>query len=250
MKNYKLTLAYDGSRYLGWEHQRDTDRTIQGKLEEVFRRLQNLPEGAEVEVIGAGRTDAGVHARGMVCNVHLDTELSEEEIRRYANRYLPEDISVNELKICADRFHARYRAVGKIYRYSFYFGERKPVFERKYVSCLPEKPDLGKMREAAEYLVGEMDFTSFCGNPKMKKSCIRRIHSIELRESGSYLRLYFRGTGFLQYQIRIMTGTLLEAGQGKIAPSEIPEILRARDRSRAGFTAEAQGLCLMKVFYD
>ncbi len=245
-QNYKMILSYDGSRYYGWEHQPNTELTIQGKLETVLSRLT----GETVTVIGAGRTDAGVHARGMCANVLLDTALSEEEIRAYMNRYLPEDISINELKRCGDRFHARFKASGKTYRYSCWYGEQKPVFERKYVRVLEQKPDIGKMKAAAQYLIGEHDFKSFCGNSKMKKSTVRRIDSIDITENGSYIRLYFHGTGFLQNQVRIMTGTLLEIGFGKRAPEEMQAILEKKDRKAAGFTAEPQGLCLMKVDYE
>lgn len=245
-QNYKLTLSYDGSRYFGWEHQPNTELTIQGKLEKVLKRMT----GEEVTVIGAGRTDAGVHARAMTANVLLTTDMSEKEIQQYMNRYLPEDISINEVRLCGERFHARFKASGKIYRYSCYYGEQKPVFERKYLKILEEKPDVRKMREAAAYLVGEHDFKSFCGNSKMKKSTVRRIESIDITENGSLIRFYYHGTGFLQNQVRIMTGTLLEIGLGKREVSEMEEILEAKDRKKAGYTAEAQGLCLMKVFYD
>ncbi len=245
-QNYKMILSYDGSRYYGWEHQPNTELTIQGKLETVLSRLT----GEAVTVIGAGRTDAGVHARGMCANVLLDTELSEDEIRAYMNRYLPEDISINELKRCGDRFHARFKASGKTYRYSCWYGEQKPVFERKYVRVLEQKPDIEKMKAAAQYLIGEHDFKSFCGNSKMKKPTVRKIDSIDITENGSYIRFYFHGTGFLQNQVRIMTGTLLEVGFGKRAPEEMQEILEKKDRKAAGFTAEPQGLCLMKVDYE
>ncbi len=244
--NYKMILSYDGSRYYGWEHQPNTELTIQGKLETVLCKMT----GQEVTVIGAGRTDAGVHARGMCANVLLDTDMSEEEIRNYMNRYLPEDISINELKQCSDRFHARFKASGKTYRYSCWYGEQKPVFERKYVRVLEKHPDLEKMRAAAQYIVGEHDFRSFCGNSKMKKSTVRRIDSIDITENGPYIRLYFHGTGFLQNQVRIMTGTLLEVGFGKRQPEEMKEIIERKDRQAAGFTAEPQGLCLMKVDYE
>ena len=122
--NYKLTISYDGSRYYGWEHQPDKD-TIQGKLESVISKLTET----ETEVIGAGRTDAGVHAKGMVANAVIATNLSEQELKDQINRYLPDDICVTDLKIAAERFHARYKAVGKTYRYTCYYGENKPVFD-------------------------------------------------------------------------------------------------------------------------
>ena len=203
-----------------------------------------------VESFSAGRTDAGVHARGMCCNVFLDTDLTEEEIQDYCNQYLPEDIGVNSVKKAGERFHARYLATGKIYRYSCHIGKNKEVFERKYLYHLEEEPDIEAMQKAASYLIGEKDFKSFCGNPKMKKSTVRKLFNIEIRKTGSTLRFYFHGSGFLQYQIRIMVGTLLEVGFHKKRVEEVEEILLAKDRTKAGFTAPAKGLCLMKVEYD
>jgi tRNA pseudouridine38-40 synthase len=247
MRNFKMTIAYDGTRYFGWEHQPGNDMTIQGKLVAVLAQLS----GAPVTVIGAGRTDAGVHARAMTANVLLDTDLSELQIQQYLNRYLPDDISVNEVRQCADRFHARFKAIGKTYRYTLWYAEsgEKPVFERKYTWVLREKPDVDRMREAAEHLVGEHDFKSFCGNSHMKKSTVRVVDNIQIVESGNTIRLYFHGSGFLQNMVRILTGTLLEAGYGRLTPEDMDRILEARDRKQAGPTAPPQGLCLMKVDY-
>ena len=240
-----MTVSYDGSRYYGWEHQPNTPLTIQGKLESVLTEMTGSP----IEVIGAGRTDAGVHALGMTANAHIESELSEKEIQDYLNQYLPEDICVRELSFASDRFHSRYNARGKTYRYTLWTGNLKPVFERKYV-YVPEKiPDIGRMREAASYLVGEHDFASFCGNPKMKKSTVREIYSIDIRQNGDRLELTCHGKGFLQYMVRILTGTLLEAGTGKRDPAGMPALLEAKSRPLAGFTVPAKGLCLLKVDY-
>ena len=248
-RNFKLVVSYDGSRYYGWEHQTELDMTIQGKLEAVLEKMTDASPEEPVKVIGAGRTDAGVHARAMTCSVLLDTPMSEDAIRQYMNRYLPDDISVNEVKQAADRFHARYNALGKTYRYTLWYGPSKPVFDRKYVYVLNERPDVEKMREAAAYLTGEHDFKSFCGNSHMKKSTVRDVDTIRIETSGNYIRIYYHGSGFLQNMVRIMTGTLLEAGYGRKAPEDMPAILEARDRRKAGPTAPAQGLCLMKVDY-
>ena len=223
--------------------------TIQGKLESVLTAMPRS-DREPVESFSAGRTDAGVHARGMCCNVFLDTDLTEEEIQDYCNQYLPEDIGVNSVKKAGERFHARYLATGKIYRYSCHIGKNKEVFERKYLYHLEEEPDIEAMQKAASYLIGEKDFKSFCGNPKMKKSTVRKLFNIEIRKTGSTLRFYFHGSGFLQYQIRIMVGTLLEVGFHKKRVEEVEEILLAKDRTKAGYTAPAKGLCLMKVEYD
>ncbi len=248
-RNYKFTLSYDGTRFYGWERQPNRDMTIQGKLENVLSRMVGLPENESVQVIGAGRTDAGVHARAMTANAMLDTTLSEEEIQQYMNQYLPEDISINDVKICSDRFHSRYNALGKTYRYTCYYGNSKPVFDRRYVTILEQKPDVDAMRKAAEYIVGTRDFKSFCGNTHMKKSTVRCVDNIRIEESGPQIRFYFHGNGFLQNMVRIMTGTLLEVGYGNLKPESLKDILEACDRQKAGPTAPPQGLCLMKVDY-
>lgn len=248
-QNYKLLLSYDGSRYFGFERQKDQELTIQGKLEAVLSAMSRN-DTEKVETFSAGRTDAGVHARGMCCNVFLDTNLTEEEIQEYCNHYLPEDIGINSVKKASERFHARYLARGKVYRYSCYIGKNKDVFERKYLYHLEEEPDIEEMKRAGAYLVGEKDFKSFSGNPKMKKSTVRKIFNIDILRNGNILRFYFHGSGFLQYQIRIMVGTLLEVGYHKKRAEEMEEILLSRDRRRAGYTAPAKGLCLMKVEYD
>ena len=165
------------------------------------------------------------------------------------NRYLPDDISVNSVKLAADRFHSRFKAIGKTYRYTCWCGKTKPVFDRRYVTVLEREPDVARMQDAAEYLTGMHDYKSFCGNSKMKKSTVRVVDVIRIEQSGNYIRFYFHGNGFLQNMVRIMTGTLLEVGFGKKEPEDMAGIIEARDRSAAGFTAPAQGLCLMKVDY-
>lgn len=247
--NYKMVISYDGTRYFGWEHQPNTDMTIQGKLESVLNRMVNMPENESVTVIGAGRTDAGVHARAMTCNVLLDTDLSPEEILSYMNRYLPEDISVNDVRIAADRFHSRFKAKGKTYRYTLWYGEGKPVFDRKYVTVLEKKPDIGKMQEAASHMTGMRDYKAFCGNPRMKKSTVRVVDTINIETQGSFIRIYFHGNGFLQNMVRIMTGTLLSVGYGETEPEDVDRIIESKERKNAGPTAPPQGLCMMKVDY-
>ena len=243
-KNYKLTIAYDGTRFSGWERQPDKE-TIQGKLESVLGRMT----GQTVDVIGSGRTDAGVHARAQVANVHLDTEETPEAIRDYMNRYLPDAIAVREVKEAAERFHARYNALGKTYRYTCFDGPVKPVFDRKYVTMLDFQPDIDKMREAAEVLVGQHDFRSFCGNPRMKKSTVRLVDSIVITRRKDHVVFTVHGTGFLQNMVRIIVGTLLEVGRGYWTTEDVRRILNARERKQAGPTAPPEGLCLLKVDY-
>ena len=245
-KNYRFILSYDGTRYFGWEHQPGTPMTIQGKLEDVLSRLC----GEAAEVIGAGRTDAGVHAKAMTANAFLETNLSEAEILAYMNRYLPEDICVNDVSIVSDRFHSRYKATGKTYRYTCYYGPYKPVFNRKYVTVLDTKVDLEKMQKAAQYLVGTHDFASFCGNPHMRKSTVRTVDELTVKEKNGFYTFTVHGDGFLQNMVRILVGTLIDAGKGKIKPEAVPEILAAKDRTKAGPTMPPQGLMLIKVDYQ
>lgn len=250
MKNFKLKIEYDGSRYFGWEHQPDKP-TIQGKIESVLSRmLYPDQEIAPVpDLIGAGRTDAGVHARGMIASVKMDTDLSCDQIRDYCNRYLPDDIAIREVSLASDRFHARYNAVGKTYRYSAFYGPVHPVFNRKYISILENDVDIEKMQRAAAFLQGSHDFRSFCGNSRFKKSTVRVVDRIEIRRSKGYIYFTLHGTGFLQNMVRIIVGTLLLVGQGRIEPEDVKNILEARDRKAAGPTAPAKGLMLLSVDY-
>ncbi|MCR5719707.1 MAG: tRNA pseudouridine(38-40) synthase TruA [Lachnospiraceae bacterium] len=244
-QNYRFTISYDGSRFYGWEHQPNTDMTIQGKMESVLSCL----DGREIEVIGAGRTDAGVHAVAMTANAFLETDMTEDEIKDYCNRYLPDDICVKKVVKAGDRFHSRYNALGKTYRYTCYVGDEKPVFNRKYVYRTEMVPDMDLMRKAADLLMGEHDFAAFCSNARMKKSTVRLVDKIDIKREKDTIVFTFHGTGFLQHMVRIMTGTLLEVGYGKKKPEDIPLILDGKKRANAGFTAPAQGLCMMEVDY-
>lgn len=244
--NIGVWLSYDGTRYDGWQKQGNTDRTIQGKLEAVLEKL----EGSPVEVHGSGRTDAGVHAEGQVANFHLVKRMGPDKILDYMNRYLPEDIAVTRACVMPERFHSRLNAVKKTYRYQIETASKKNVFERHYYYGLGQKLDVEKMEQAAAILTGTHDYKSFCGNKKMKKSTVRTIEKIEFEQSGSRLHIYFTGNGFLQQMVRILTGTLIEVGQGKCAPDKITRILDAQDRQAAGPTAPAQGLFLVNVGYE
>lgn len=246
-KNIKLVLEYDGGRYDGWQKQGNTDNTIQGKLEAILYKWS----GEAIEVHGSGRTDAGVHAKGQVANFHVDARVCPDAktAKEYLNRYLPEDIRVVSASEAGERFHSRLLAARKTYSYFVETAEKKSVFERKYVWGLGEKPDVAAMRKAAEYLVGEHDFRSFCSNKKMKKSSVRRLDSIVIEEQGSKLVFSYTGNGFLYNMVRILTGTLIEVGLGKKKPEEMEKILAAMNREAAGMTAPPEGLFLMNVEY-
>ncbi|WP_230399754.1 tRNA pseudouridine(38-40) synthase TruA [Novisyntrophococcus fermenticellae] len=246
--NYRMVLQYDGSRYDGWQKQGNTGNTIQGKLEAVLSRFA----GESVEVNGAGRTDAGVHAYGQTASFHLKQEAEEEELWKYLNRYLPEDIEVLGVERAPERFHARLSAVRKTYMYKVGLDSRKHVFDRKYLYHFEGELDIKAMEEAARYLRGTHDFKSFCSNRRFKKSTIRTLHmiKIDLDKKTDVMKIIFIGDGFLYHMVRIITGTLLEVGQGKRSPSEIKGIIEAKDREAAGFTAPPQGLTLVSVEYE
>ena len=241
--NYKVVMAYDGSRYNGWQKQGNTDKTIQGKLEQILFKMT----GEEIEVHGSGRTDAGVHAKGQE---KCGGKKTPDQIMEYINEYLPEDIAVLSCEVAPERFHSRLSAVRKTYCYQLEMGPKKDVFQRNYYYGLGERLDVSAMKAAAGLLTGTHDFKSFCGNKKMKKSTVRTIEKIEFEQSGSRLHIYFTGNGFLQQMVRILTGTLIEVGQGKCAPDKITRILDAQDRQAAGPTAPAQGLFLVNVGYE
>lgn len=243
--NYKLIIQYDGARYDGWQRQGNTSNTIQAKLEGVLSRLADRP----VEVNGAGRTDAGVHALGQAANVKLPGDLEPEEVMNYVNQYLPEDIAVVAAERADERFHARLSAKGKVYRYHLRVGAVPDVFRRKYQYRVDGPLDVPAMERAAALLAGTHDYRSFCSNKRYKKSTVRTVYAIETAQNGPDLTLTFRGDGFLYNMVRILTGTLLEVGRGERAAETMPAVLAAKDRAAAGKTAPAQGLTLVEVIY-
>lgn len=246
MATYKMTVAYDGTRYNGWQIQRSTDNTIQGKLSAVLSKMT----GSMVEVHGSGRTDAGVHARGQVASFEIDGNYSPAEILAYLNRYLPDDIAVLTVDRADSRFHARLSCRQKTYRYRIHTSIVPDVFNRKYVYTYLDKPlNVGLMRRAAEQLIGKHDFKAFCGNPHFKKSSVRTIFSININDDANGITLDFTGDGFLQNMVRILTGTLIEVGNGNIPADSMSDILSSQDRQSAGFTAPPQGLTLMGAEY-
>ena len=245
MSNYKMKISYDGRKYNGWQKQPGNTNTIQGKLEEILEKL--LDE--QVEVIGSGRTDAGVHALMQVANVKISRDISEEELMIGLNKHLPKDIRILGIKKTSDRFHARLNATGKHYSYRIDNGRVADLFTRKYTTRVERKLDIKAMRNAASYLIGEHDFTSFCTNSGKKKSKVRIIYSIDIANVNGKVSIDFHGNGFLYNMVRIISGTLIEVGLGKRKPEEVKDILEAKDRSRAGITAPPTGLFLVGVDY-
>lgn len=245
MGNYRLDLCYDGSRYRGWQRLDKTDLTIQGKLEQVLSRML----GEETEVIGSGRTDGGTHALGQVANFHGTTVLTCDEILAYLRHYLPEDIGVIAVTAVDERFHSRYNAVEKTYRYRIWNSAAPCVFERKYVWQMPEPLDLERMEAAASLLLGTHDFLPFSSLKKSKKSTVRTLLRLEIQRIGSEVQITVTGDGFLYHMVRILVGTLVEVGRGQRDPAEISAIFETGIRSEAGETVPAKGLCLMEVTY-
>jgi len=244
MRNLRLDICYDGTRYRGWQRLPGKDDTIQGKLEATLSRIL----GETVEISGSGRTDAGVHARGQVANFHCESTMAPEEILANLRKYLPEDIGIYSCKEVSPRFHARLNAREKTYRYRIWNSDAPCVFDRRYVTVVPEALDVDEMRCAAAHFVGEHDFSAFCTNAKMKKSTVRFIRSLTVERVGQEIQITVTGNGFLQNMVRILAGTLLEVGRGERSSDSIPDLFGGK-RADAGFLAPAQGLCLMEVYY-
>ena len=243
MRNLRLDICYDGTRYRGWQRLPGVEGTIQGKLETALSRI--LQE--TVTLSGSGRTDAGVHAAHQIANFHCESPKPCEEILHELRRYLPEDIGIYSCQEASPRFHARLNATGKTYRYRIWNSEDPCVFERRYLWALPDRLDVEAMNRAAQCLVGTHDFSCFCGNSKMKKSTVRRIDCISLTRQGQELLIAVTGNGFLQNMVRILVGTLVEVGTGQ--RGEKLDSLFGQKREKAGFLAPPQGLCLMEVTY-
>ena len=244
MRNLRLDICYDGSRYKGWQRLKNTDNTIQHKLEQTLSRIL----GEAVEITGSGRTDAGTHARWQVANFHCSSQMPCQEILEQMRRYLPEDIGIYSVKNASERFHARLNAKTKTYCYRVWNSELPCVFDRKYVCVDPRTVDLELMEQAAHYLLGEHDFSAFCANKNMKKSTVRFIQDLQIQRVGHEIRFTVTGNGFLHHMVRIMVGTLLEVGRGERAADSIPRLFGA-DRCEAGQLMDACGLCLMEVTY-
>ena len=243
MKRVKLVVAYDGTAYRGWQVQPGAD-TIEGELNKALSAL--LKE--EIWVIGASRTDSGVHA---LCNVAVfdtNARMPAEKISYALNQRLPEDIRVQDSREVAADFHPRRCNSRKTYEYRILNREFPMPTKRLYAYFTYVPLDVGKMKQAAAYLVGEHDFKSFCSTASAAESTIRTIYELTVDKTGEEILVRVSGSGFLYNMVRIIAGTLMEAGKGSLAPERMEEILKARDRKAAGPTAPACGLTLAK--YD
>lgn len=241
MKRIMLTVAYDGTAYHGWQIQPNGE-TIEGVLNRCLSEL--LEE--KIEVTGASRTDSGVHA---LCNIAVfdtETNIPPQKLTYALNARLPEDIRIQASKETAPDFHPRHCDSRKTYEYRIYHAAVPMPTERLYAYFTYTPLDLEKMREAAVYFVGTHDFKSFCNTDSQVQDTVRQIESMEVIENGSRITLRVAGRGFLYNMVRIMAGTLLEVGRGRLEPEDIPRIIEARDRDAAGPTAPACGLTLVK----
>jgi tRNA pseudouridine38-40 synthase len=246
MRNLKLTIAYDGTDYCGWQVQPGRP-TIQGLLETALAEL----EGAAVKLHGSGRTDAGVHALAQVASFHLANPIPAPNLRKALNRLLPEAVRVLLVEEAADDFHARYSARAKTYEYRIWREEICPPLLSRYVLPFPYRLDEDRMRQAAPRLCGTRDFRSLAANDgEPHESTVRTVFSSTLERHGEQLRYRVRGSGFLRHMVRNAVGTLLEVGRGNLAPADIDRILEAKHRAAAGPTAPARGLFLVEVEYE
>ncbi|MBP6409085.1 MAG: tRNA pseudouridine(38-40) synthase TruA [Fusobacteriaceae bacterium] len=245
MRNYKFIVTYDGSKYSGWQRLQDNiEKSIQGKIEILLSKL--LEE--EIQIIGSGRTDAGVHALMQVCNFKTSKVLGKDFIKDF-NRYLPEDIKIIEFSEVDDRFHARYNAKKKIYMYRIDNSPFGNPFIRKFAYHVDKKLDIEKMKEVSKIFIGEHDFTSFSNSKSKKKSSVREIYNIEFKITDDIIEIYFEAEGFLYNMVRMLAGSIIGAGLGQTSGEEVEELLTEKTREKHRFTAPPHGLFLYNVEY-
>jgi tRNA pseudouridine38-40 synthase len=244
MRNLKLTLAYDGTEFHGWQMQPNL-RTVQGELTEALQKLFNH----EVNVVGSGRTDAGVHAHGQVASVQTIRTMEKEAVLWGANALLPREIRISSVDEVDLEFHARRSARSKTYEYRIWRGSVVSPFQCRYVYACRYPLSEEAMDRGAKHFIGTNDFTSFCATATEIEDRIRTIYGAEWDRSGQEWVFRIRGNGFLQYMVRTIGGTLLQIGRGRLSVEQLPEIFAAKDRRLAGPSLPAHGLHLMKVEY-
>lgn len=247
MKNYKMTLQYDGTRYSGWQRQGNTKNTIEYKISDVLTRMVNASE--MIEIHGSGRTDAGVHAKGQVASFKLDTDKKTDEIVVYLNQYLPEDIKVLSLEIANERFHARLSAKQKSYQYIIDTSKWADVFTRKYAWNIGIKLDADKMKKAADLFVGKKDFRSFSDMKTDKKSSVRTIEAIDVKSEDNIIKITYTGDGFLYHMVRKVTAAIVEVALGNLSETDIAKMFEMCDKNSFKKMAPPEGLFLVSVSY-
>jgi tRNA pseudouridine38-40 synthase len=245
-RTVRLLLAYDGTRFRGWAAQRDPSiRTVEGSLTTILSNVVRHP----VKLAVAGRTDAGVHARGQVASFHTSSSRAPRAIRDAINGGLAPEVVALDARDAPDGFDARFSASAREYRYRVDLGHVPSPFDAAFVWHHPFDPRLRAMREAARQLIGEHDFVSFCRHPGPGKPTVRNLQRVSIARSGDRLELGFRANAFLHQMVRALTGTLVAVGEGKVDPEKVAAILAARDRSKARQMAPAHGLTLERVVY-
>ncbi|HZK83877.1 MAG TPA: tRNA pseudouridine(38-40) synthase TruA [Desulfosporosinus sp.] len=245
MRNLKMTIEYDGLKYKGWQKQKATDLTIQGKIEAVLAKMT----GEDIQLVGCGRTDAGVHAENYIANFHTECGLSTAAMLDYLYEYLPEDIVTKAIEDVAERFHARYNVKSKTYVYRMNTRKFRNVFNRKFTYHLAEELNITDMKKASEVLIGSHDFQSFTNTRNSNKPTIRTIYTINIKENDGLVEMEFNGNGFLWNMVRVIVGTLIEVGKGNLKPIDVEKILNEKRRLEAGPLALAKGLSLRDVQY-
>ncbi len=247
MRNFKITIEYDGTNYYGFQTQKNPHLpTIQETLEEVLANLAGEP----IQVTVAGRTDAGVHARGQVINFRTNWTIPVERVVLALNSGgLPRDVVALEAEEVSKEFHARFDAREKIYRYTIYNSRIPSVFHHRYSYFVPQRLDIDKMQQSAQHLLGTHDFSAFKAVGSTVKDNVRTIYEARVEGHGPLVTITLRGNGFLYNMVRIIAGTLIEVGRGKIHPDQMAQIIAKRERTLAGTTAPSQGLCLEQVIY-
>lgn len=244
LRTVKLVLGFDGTRYEGWQSQ------LNGKtLQEVFEKILKKIFGAATPVTGSSRTDSGVHAKGFVAHFKTHSKLGDKDIQKALNFYLPKDVVVFSVKTVHSAFHARFDAKSKIYQYEIWNGPTRPLFEAPYVLFYPQRLDLKAMKRAAALFKGKHDFSAFCTLESADKNAVRTIKRISVLKDKELIRILIEADGFLRYMVRVIVGTLLEVGRGKIKPETVRAALKSKDRKLAGPTAKARGLTLINVRY-
>ena len=247
MRNFKVTLEYDGTGFNGWQIQLQGERTIQGEVQSVLSKIFKH----KVNAVASGRTDAGVHALGQAVSFKARTKMSPTEIQRAMTSFLPADIVVREVQEVPLNFHAQHSARSKTYRYTILNCKIPSAKERNFCHFYPYKLDLLNMRREAKALVGKHDFKSFeASDPERKKhSSVRTIQSITITKKMDWIYIDITADGFLYKMVRNIVGVLLDAGCGRLAKDGVKAILVEKNRCKAGQTAEPQGLCLLEVKY-
>ncbi|GAU78145.1 tRNA pseudouridine(38-40) synthase TruA [Fusibacter sp. 3D3] len=241
--NYKMEITYEGTKYRGWQRLKNSDMTIQGKIEAVLSRFL----GVETEINGASRTDSGVHALCQLANFKTEMAVDVSELKAYMNQYLPEDICIRNIGAVSESYHARFGSKEKVYLYRIWKAEYPSVFERRTVTQYRGVSlDVEAMKSAAHILEGEHDFKGFCTD-KTKKSTVRKINAITFSETDEELKIFVEGNGFLYNMVRIIVGTLMEVGSGQRTAESVKRIIETGDRNIAGETAPPQGLILYKI---